>query len=75
MIKIICDRCGKEITGPTYHTINLYSYDTKPQYDYYATATSICNSSSRQDILATLNCTPIYCKECTDAIEKFIKGE
>ena len=73
MIKIICDRCGKEITGPTYHTIHLYSYDAKPHYNYHAV--DAYSVASRQDILATLNCTPIYCKECADTIEKFIKGE
>lgn len=75
MIKIICDRCGKEIKGPTYHTINIYSYDTQPKHDYYATAVDSYVSTSRQDVLATLNCTPIYCKECKDAVDKFIKGE
>jgi hypothetical protein len=72
MVKIHCDRCGAEIKDK-YYTVNLYSYDTNPKYDYYATADCAC-SSSREDILRPLNATKMYCKDCRDKIEAFINN-
>lgn len=72
MVKICCDKCGAEIKDK-YYTVNIYSYDTNPQYDYYVTAA--CASSSREDILKTLNSVKMYCKDCKDKIEAFINND
>lgn len=70
MVKIHCDRCGAEIKDK-YYTVNIYSHDTHPKYDYCATADCAC-SSSRDDILRTLNATKMYCMDCKNKIEAFV---
>lgn len=74
MIKIHCDRCGKEIKNK-YYTINFNSYDADPQYDYnttcYATGYS---TNSREGVLKMLNSQKMYCEDCKKEIEKFISN-
>lgn len=72
MVKLCCDRCGKEITD-RYYTISINGYYVNPKYDYYTTAdcASAC-SNNRDDILRTLNSIKMYCKDCRDKIEEFI---
>ena len=71
MVKILCDRCNAEIKDK-YYTVNIYGYDTNPQYNYYATACDSACASPRDDILKTLNAQKIYCKKCVDEIEEFV---
>ena len=69
-----CDKCGTEIKDK-YYTVNIYSYDTNPQHYYYdATGCASSASSSREDILRTLNSIKMYCKDCRDKIEEFINN-
>ena len=71
MVKLYCDRCEKEIKD-RYYTINIYSHDVNPKYDYdTAVVSTSAYSNGRDDILRTLNSTRMYCKECRDKIEEF----
>lgn len=74
MVKLHCDRCEKEINNK-YYTVNIHCHDVNPQYyvNAYASADYAC-SNSREDILRTLNATKMYCKDCKDKIESFIKN-
>lgn len=72
MVKIHCDKCGKEINGK-YYTINIYGYDTNPKYEYSTTADCAnAYSNSREDMLRILNSTKMYCKDCKDKVEAYL---
>ena len=74
MVKIHCDRCGAEIKDK-YYTVNIYSYDTNPKYDYYATAACASSCSNvRDETLRMLNAVKMYCNDCKDEIEAFINN-
>lgn len=74
MVKIHCDRCGKEIKDK-YYTINMNEYDVNPKYNYNVTGyVSVCSNSQREGILVTLNNTKMYCDECKDKIKAFINN-
>ena len=71
MIKMCCDRCGEEIKGTTYYTINIYADDINPKRDNTVTmATAIQNFET--NTLALFNSKKQYCKKCRDEIEEFI---
>ena len=71
MIKMHCDRCGKEIKGTTYYTINIYAEDINPKVDYRVSAeTAVQNVNT--NVMALFNAKPQYCKKCRDEIEAFI---
>lgn len=71
MIKMHCDRCGKEIEGTTYYTIRIYGNDTNPKNDYsVTTATAIQNSHT--NLMALFNAEKQYCEHCKNEIENFI---
>ena len=68
MTKYFCDRCGREIENTAYNI----SFSVKPlKYDNYqhAAETSINVVNIRQ-----LE-SPIYCADCKEEFEKFLKGE
>lgn len=70
MIKMVCDRCGKEIEGTTYYTVSIHAEDINPKTNYrvYTDTTTLELSTS----MMLLNTQPQYCKECKDKIEAFI---
>lgn len=72
MIKMICDRCGKEIEGTTYYTIYIRAEDIKPINECMCTASTAIQNVA--NAFAALNARPHYCKECRDKIEAFIKN-
>ena len=75
MIKICCDKCGREIKD-RYYTVLIGEHDTNPQNDYFNIASTACSTSSsrtREDILKVLNSTKMYCKDCRDNIVAFIE--
>lgn len=74
MIKVYCDRCGKEIEGTTYYTISIYAEDINPKTEYAVyTETAIQNANTNIEIL--FNTKPQYCKKCRDEIEEFIRSK
>lgn len=75
MVKLHCDRCGKEIKNE-YYTIGFYRYDTSPVCDTYDYATASCAASyTRDSALQVLNAQKMYCDKCKNEIEKFINME
>ena len=68
MIKIICDRCGKEISGLIYYTAEVNSKSFCTSLDYAA-------EISARAINAAFKPERCLCKECAEAIEKFIEGK
>lgn len=69
MIKIHCDRCGKEIKGTTYYTISIYADDVNPESERTVTyATAI------QNLQTMFNVKKQYCEDCRDKIEAFINN-
>ena len=75
MVKLYCNRCGKEIKKE-YYTINFYQYDANPVYDAYDYATTCCASSpyTRDSALQVLNSQAMYCDNCKVKIEEFISN-
>lgn len=72
MIKIFCNRCGKEIEETTYYTVHIGVEDINPTHCYGISAeTEIRNLSNT---LIGLKMRPLYCKECKDKIEAFINN-
>ncbi len=73
MIKMVCDRCGKEIEGTTYYTVSIYAEDINPKTEYRVYVdTAIQNLNTA---MISLNTKPQYCKKCRDEIEEFIKNK
>lgn len=72
MVKLHCDKCGKEIKDK-YYTININEYDVNPQYDYDSNAVcAVGYSNSRDGVLKMLNNTKMYCKDCIDKVESYL---
>ena len=73
MIKMHCDRCGKEIKGTTYYTISIYADDINPKpVETVTYATAVQNFET--NTLALFNSKKQYCKKCRDEIEEFINN-
>lgn len=71
MIKMVCDRCGEEIKGTTYYTIDIHGNDINPRTEYTVYAeTAVQNVQT--NLLSAFNARKQYCKECRDDIEEFI---
>jgi hypothetical protein len=67
-IKIVCDRCGKDIEDNTYYTIDIGARSVMPIYgiSFDGAATNIINN-----LTSSLN-KACYCKWCIDSIKDFI---
>lgn len=76
MVKICCDRCGKQIEN-RYYTISFNSYDTDPKDDWCTTTACSATgySGSRDGMLKMLNSQRMYCSQCRSEILKFINNE
>ena len=74
MIKMCCDRCGKDIEETTYYTVRIYGNDIYPKEDHtVATSTAIQNIQTNSMWL--FNNEKQYCEQCKNKIEKFIEGD
>lgn len=71
MNKKICDRCGEEIKGATYYTVNIYGYDINPTND-----ARVCMDTAIQNLsegMKRVSCPErCYCKCCKSEIETFM---
>ena len=73
MVKIHCDRCGKEIMGTTYYSISIYANDINPTQDNTVSyATAIQNIQT--NFTSLFSAEKQYCKECRDDIEYYINN-
>ena len=71
MVKLYCDKCGKEIKDK-YYTININEHD---KYSTNKISTDDCIAtaySARDDALKMLNSQKMYCKNCKDKVESFL---
>ena len=75
MVKIHCDRCGKEIKD-RYYTIDIDECSTTPTRTWVEAAEAAVSSYaySRTDMLCALNSTKMYCRDCVCAVKEFIDG-
>lgn len=78
MIRITCNRCGKEIKGTTYYTIDIKDrgvcsscYEASSSWPYSAHATAPSVQSAFESIYGQEH----YCEECIDKIRDFIKKQ
>lgn len=74
MIRMHCDRCGKEIEGTSYYTVSIYANDINPKNDYTCIAATYTQNSNT-NFIALFNANPQYCKKCRDEIEAFINNK
>lgn len=68
MIKICCDRCGKDIPNNTYYTITICAQMFQVGY-------GITAEGATTNIYAAFDPKRIYCEECKNAIANFISNE
>ncbi len=74
MIKIHCDRCGKEIKGTTYYTISIHADDINPSLDYSKSLTTALQNF-KTNSSALFKTEKQYCRKCIDKIENFINNK
>lgn len=71
MVKIHCDRCGKEIKGEHYYTIIIGKAELNPKYTITDCANAI-NAAAyipEKSPYEKLSSQVMYCEECKDDIE------
>ncbi len=71
MIKMFCSKCGKEIKGTTYYTINIVAKDIDPVNDY-ETYVNTYSYNVKQSMLKAFVKEKHYCEECKDKVEAFL---
>ena len=71
MIKFICNKCRKDITGSTYYTVDIYGHDINPTNDNTMACTTVTQNIST-NMLKTFSKEKHYCEKCKLQIEKFI---
>jgi hypothetical protein len=76
MIKnlVICDRCGKECSGTTYYTIEIYGKDIIPSNDGRQSFTTVLENLASNS-MKIFGGGKHYCEECKNALKQFLKGE
>ena len=71
MVKMYCDRCGEEIKGTMYYTVNISTDDINPNMsEAYTYLTSIQNVAT--NTLSLFGSKNQYCNKCIDEISAFI---
>ena len=78
MVKIHCDRCGKEIVEEYYYTIYIGKAELNPKYEYSITscanALSAYSHEAENSPYEKLSSQVMYCEECKDDIEYYINN-
>lgn len=78
MIKVVCDRCGKQIVDG-YCRIKIVPYSLANSAQIVSGVRDVWGSASNaasmvaKPILEELNSTPLYCAECVEKIKAFIE--
>ena len=73
MIKLYCNRCGKEIKEEYYYTVNIYKTELHPKTSISALADAM-SAYTEKSSYERLSSEKMYCKECKDDIEYFINN-
>lgn len=72
MVKLHCDRCGREIVGEHYYTIIVGKAELNPKYEYSisdcANAVSAYSRELEKSPYEKLSSQVMYCKECADDV-------
>ena len=68
---MICDRCGRDISGTTYYTVDISAEDIRPTYDGTRSA-STATANCKENLNKLLGAKRQYCKGCIDQIKAFI---
>lgn len=71
MIKMFCDKCGKEIKGTTYYYIYFRADDIESNKCGESSSTYAFNIQKRLEELSKEN---IFCQNCINKIIKFVGG-
>lgn len=71
MIKFVCNRCGKDIVGNTYYTVDIYGHDINPTNDNRVACTTATQNIS-MNMIKIFEKEKHYCKECKEKIEEYI---
>lgn len=77
MIKLICDRCGKEIKGNICYTIKIKELDllsSAYRSNYLFNESQSISSINSLANIPFENDIPHYCEDCKNKIEKVLKG-
>ena len=74
MIKMHCDRCGKEIKETTYYTINICTENINCITSTETVSYTKVVQNLQANTLAMFNTQKQYCRKCKDEIEKFINN-
>lgn len=69
MVKIHCDRCGKEIKEEYYYTITIGKAELNPKCDYSIEACSTAyNYVPEKSPYEKLSSQKMYCERCRDDV-------
>lgn len=71
MINLICNKCGREITGSTYYTVNIYGHDINPTNDNRVSYTTAMQNVST-NMSKLFETERHYCEDCKIKVEEFI---
>ena len=71
-IRIVCDRCGKDIEGTTYYTIDIYAKDAGTAYGVSAEVAMHNLAMNTRNMFGTVS---HYCKRCIEDIESYIRNK
>lgn len=72
MIKMFCDRCGKEIKGMTYYYIHFRADDIEANKCEISLSTAQFNTQKR---LEEISKEKNFCQTCIDKIIEFVGSD
>lgn len=74
MVKLFCNRCGKECDRG-YHTISIFAHNMEPTYCSVWGAAETAVISPTYSPIAELNRTKHYCPDCIREFENFLENK
>lgn len=71
MVKLFCDRCGREIEEGYYYTVNINKTEIRSKSAITELAEAM-TSYTRKSPYEELNSHKMYCYKCKDDIERLV---
>lgn len=71
MVKLYCNRCGKEIMEDCYYTVNVSKVELNSKCSVDTLINDLC-SVTNKNLYEELKSVKMYCDECKDDIEELI---